>query len=150
LYFFYKNSMRFRNKFGMTSLGIFYYTSLYYFFASSSHSYTRSKPNLPNFVTVTVVPRLSLLYDANKASRASSTFLKYCGNVIFVKPFDGKGISSVNFSTFSTLKTTLWSLSVASRINPGKPYHFQGPAFIGILGVNHASNVLLRKAVIAL
>src|SRR5690606_26280141 len=141
--------MRFRNKFGMTSLGIFYYTSLYYFFASSSHSYKRSNPNLPKTVVVTL-KFLSVFILAIKASSASLPFIKYCCNVIFVKPFDGKGISSVNFSTFSTLKTTLWSLSVASRINPGKPYHFQGPAFIGILGVNHASNVLLRKAVIAL
>src|SRR5690606_6711419 len=121
-----------------------------YFLGSSSHSYTRSKPNLPKDLTVVVVPRLLLLYSASIALSASSSFSKYCFKLILDRFFEGKGISSVNFSIFSNLNTTLWSLSVASTINPGKPYHFHGPAFIGISGVNHASKVLPLKVVVAL
>src|SRR5690606_27481693 len=115
--------------------GIFIFYSSY-FLGSSSHSYTRSKPNLPKTVVVTDILR-SLSISAQKASIASSASLKYCFKVIFFDLDEGKGISSVNFSIFSNLNTTLWSLSVASTINPGNPYHFHGPAFIGISGVNH-------------
>src|SRR5690606_2063597 len=130
----------------MSVFGIFIFYSSY-FLGSSSHSYTRSKPNLPKVLTVVVVFRS---FEANIASKASSASLKYCFKVIFFDLDEGKGISSVNFSIFSNLKTTLWSLSVASTINPGSPYHFHGPAFIGISGVNHASKVLPLKVVVAL
>src|SRR5690606_19966207 len=127
-------------------LGIFIFYSGY-FLGSSSHSYTRSKPNLPKVLTVVVVFRS---IEANIASKASSASLKYCFKVIFFDLDEGKGISSVNFSIFSNLNTTLWSLSVASRINPGSPYHFHGPAFIGISGVNQTSKLLPLKVVVAL
>src|SRR5690606_27936985 len=93
----------------ISDFGIFIFYSSY-FLGSSSHSYTRSKPNLPKVLTVVVVFRS---FEANIASKASSASLKYCFNVIFFDLDEEQGISAVDFSISSNLDTTLWSLVAA-------------------------------------
>src|SRR5690348_11917818 len=102
--------------------------------ANASGSFSMAARNLSNSFWVILVYRAGGAIILGSSFKPRKIGGRSFSSVVPDWPFGGDGTV---FSTPSNLNTTVFFVSWASTITPGRPFNFQGPVCTGRSGQNH-------------